>query len=173
MESQHTSVTRFFREQRALLASLLLFGLFLVELASLHRFTLYDLMVYDWMQEYRSCALDRVASFLKYWTTKPYLTVSLILFVAGWLAYRRRWRELSCFAVIAIGGALLSEWVKEFVSRPRPSALSFIDYGNSFPSGHVPARRRFLAPLIIFLVNPASANGVDATSRPPASWAWF
>ena len=65
MESRHTSVTRFFREQRVLLASLLLFGLFLVELALLHRFTLYDLMVYDWMQEYRSCALDRVASFLK------------------------------------------------------------------------------------------------------------
>ena len=126
MESRHTSVTRFFREQRALLACLLLFGFFLGELALFHRFTLYDLMVYDWMQEYRSCALDRVASFLKYWTTKPYLTVALVLFVAGWLAYRRRWRELSGFAVIAIGDALLSEWVKEFVSRPRPSALSFI-----------------------------------------------
>ena len=81
MESQHTSVTRFFREQRALLASLLLFGLFLVELALLHRFKLYDLMVYDWMQQYRSCALDRAASFLKYWTTKLYLTVALVLFV--------------------------------------------------------------------------------------------
>jgi hypothetical protein len=54
-----SAVTRFFREHRALLASLLLFGLFLVELASLHRFALYDLMVYDWVQEYRSCALDR------------------------------------------------------------------------------------------------------------------
>jgi len=62
VENQHVSVTRFFHEQRALLASLLLFGLFLVELALLHRFTLYDLMVYDWMQEYRSCALDRVAA---------------------------------------------------------------------------------------------------------------
>jgi hypothetical protein len=59
VESRHTSVTRFFREQRVLLASLLLFGLFLVEFALLHRFKLYDLMVYDWMQEYRSCALDR------------------------------------------------------------------------------------------------------------------
>ena len=86
MENQHVSVTRFFREQRVLLASLLLFGLLLVELASLHRFTFYDLMVYDWVQEYRSCVLDRVASFLKYWTTKPYLTVALLLFVAGWLA---------------------------------------------------------------------------------------
>jgi len=60
--------------------------LFLVVLASLHRFTLYDLLVYDWMQQYRSYALDRAASFLKYWTTKPYLTVALVLFVAGWLA---------------------------------------------------------------------------------------
>ena len=63
--------------------------------------------------------------------------MALVLFVAGWLAYRCRRRELSCFAVIAIGGALLSEWVKEFGSRPRPSALSFSGYGNSFPSGHV------------------------------------
>ena len=154
MENQHVSVTRFFREQRVLLASLLLFGLFLVELALLHRFTLYDLMVYDWMQEYRSCALDRVASFLKYWTTKPYLTVALILFVAGWLAYRRRWRELSCFTVIAIGGALLSEWVKEFVSRPRPSALSFSDYGTSFPSGHVTSAATIFGAAYYFLGEP-------------------
>jgi len=35
----------------------------------------------------------------------------------GWVAYRRRWRDLSCFAITVIGGALLSEWVKEFVSH--------------------------------------------------------
>ena len=158
MENQRVSVTRFFREQRVLLASLLLFGLFLVELASLHRFTLYDLMVYDWMQEYRSCALDRVASFLKYWTTKPYLTVALVLFVAGWLAYRRRWRELSCFAVIAIGSALLSEWVKEFVSRPRPSASSFSDYGTSFPSGHVTSAATIFGAAYYVLCKPCAGQ---------------
>ena len=115
-------------------------------------------MVYDWMQEYRSCALDRVASFLKYWTTKPYLTVALVLFVAGWLAYRRRWRELSCFAVIAIGGALLSEWVKEFVSRPRPSALSFSDYGTSFPSGHVTSAATIFGAAYYFLGKPCAGQ---------------
>jgi len=36
-----------------------------------------------------------------------------------------------------------------------------------------PAQRRFLAALIMFLVNPAPANGGDATSRPSASSAWF
>jgi membrane-associated phospholipid phosphatase len=80
--------------------------------------------------------------------------VALVLFVAGWLAYRRRWRELSCFAVIAIGGALLSEWVKEFVSRPRPSALSFIDYGNSFPSGHVTSAATIFGAAYYFLGKP-------------------
>jgi len=76
VERQHTSVTRFFREQRALLASLLLFGLFLVELASLHRFTLYDLMVYDWC---RNIALALSIASQRDWMTSGNnrLTVNL------------------------------------------------------------------------------------------------
>jgi len=70
------------------------------------------------------------------------------------LSYRRRWRELGCFAVIAIGGALLSEWLKEFVSRPRPSALSFIDYGNSFPSGHLTSAATIFGAAYYFLGKP-------------------
>jgi membrane-associated phospholipid phosphatase len=91
--------------------------------------------------------------------------VALVLFVAGWLAYRRRWRELSCFAVIAIGGTLLSEWVKEFVSRPRPSALSFSDYGNSFPSGHVTSAATIFVAAYYFLGKPcAEAQAVEKST---------
>ena len=89
------------------------------------------------MQGFRSCALDRVALFLKYWTTTPYLTVGFTAFLVSWLGYRKRWQSLATFAIIVIGGALLSEWFKEFVARPRPSALWFVEDGNSFPSGHV------------------------------------
>jgi len=74
------------------------------------------------------------------------------------LAYRRRWRELGCFAVIAIGGALLSEWLKEFVSRPRPSALSFIDYGNSFPSGHLTSAATIFGAAYYFLGEPCGGQ---------------
>lgn len=89
------------------------------------------------MQAYRSCSMDRIASILRDWTTRPYATVVLVTAVAGWLAHRGRWQDFGRLALIIMGGALLSEWVKELVSRPRPSALAFIDYGNSFPSGHV------------------------------------
>ena len=53
------------------------------------------------------------------------------------LVYHRRWEDIIALSIIAIGGALLCEWLKLFVSRPRPSSLAFINYGNSFPSGHV------------------------------------
>jgi undecaprenyl-diphosphatase len=114
-----------------------LLGLFVAELVWLHGLTHYDLAVYDWMQAYRSCGLDRLALSMRYWTTKPYATVALVLAVSGWLLYLRRWQDLGRVALITIGGALLCEWIKLLVSRPRPSALAFIDYGSSFPSGHV------------------------------------
>jgi len=137
VEKSTVSAAQFFREHRALLISLLLLGLFVAELVWLHRLTHYDLAIYDWMQAFRSCRLDRLALFLRYWTTKPYATVALVLAVAGWLLYLRHWQDFGRLALITIGGALLCEWTKLLVSRPRPSALAFIDYGSSFPSGHV------------------------------------
>jgi undecaprenyl-diphosphatase len=132
-----SSVTFFCQKHFKLLLALLLFGLAVVELASLHPLMAYDLMAHDWMQGFRSCALDRAALFLKYWTTTPYPTVVFAVFLASWLAYGKHWQSLASFAIIVIGGALLSEWFKELVARPRPSALWFVQDGNSFPSGHV------------------------------------
>ncbi|GEM_PF-1711073 len=137
MEQSSAPAAHFFRGHPALFASLLLLGIFLVVLVRLDRLAPYDLAVYDWMQAYRSCRLDRLASFLRYWTTKPYATVALVTVVGGWLLYRGRWQDFGRLALIIIGGALLCELIKLLVSRPRPSALAFVDYGNSFPSGHV------------------------------------
>ena len=134
---QLSSVTFFCQKHFKLLLALFLFGLAVVELASLHPLMAYDLMAHDWMQGFRSCALDRAALFLKYWTTTPYPTVVFAVFLASWLAYGKNWQSLATFAIIVIGGALLSEWFKELVARPRPSALWFVQDGNSFPSGHV------------------------------------
>ena len=134
---QLSSLTLFCQKHFKLLLALLLLELAVLELASLHPLMAYDLMVHDWMQGFRSCALDRVAVFLKYWTTTPYVTIAFTVFFASWLAYGKRWQSLATFAIIVIGGALLSEWFKELVARPRPSALWFVEDGNSFPSGHV------------------------------------
>lgn len=137
MEKPTGSAAPFFRAHPALLISLFLLGLFVAELIWLHRLTYYDLAVYDWMQTYRSCGMDRLALAMRYWTTKPYGTVTLLLALSGWLLYLRRWQDLGRLALIAIGGALLCEWIKLLVLRPRPSALAFVEYGASFPSGHV------------------------------------
>ena len=120
---QLSSVPLFCQKHFKLLLALFLFGLAVVELASLHPLMAYDLMAHDWMQGFRYCALDRVALFLKYWTTTPYLTVGFTAFLVSWLGYRKRWQSLATFAIIVIGGALLSEWFKEFVNIILPSML--------------------------------------------------
>jgi len=85
--------------------------------------------------------------------------VALVLFVAGWLAYRRRWRELSGFAVITIGGALLSEWVKSSChGRGRARYPLSIDYGNSFPSGHVTSAATIFGAGYYFLGKPCGGQ---------------
>ncbi len=127
---------RHLANRRVLIFSGLLFGLFLLELASLNLLVPFDLRIHTWIQEHRACGLDKAATILKDWTTAPFATVLVIVTVAGLLAYRRRWQDLVSFIVIVAGAALLGEWVKALVSRARPSALSFVDYGNSFPSGH-------------------------------------
>jgi membrane-associated phospholipid phosphatase len=140
------------------IVSVLFFGALFVELISLRQIAIHDLQVYDWIQEYRSCALDRVGSFLNYWTTTPYGTIALILSASGWLGFRGRWQDLGRFAVIVIGGALLSAWIKEFVSRPRPSALSFVEYGSNFPSGHVTSASTIFGSAYYFLCTPATTK---------------
>lgn len=136
MESEPRESRRRLLNRRLLLFSSVLFALFLLDLVSLNLLVPLDSSIHSWVQEHRTCGLDRAASILKDWTTTPYATAVLVLAVAGILAYRRRWQDLGSFFIITVGAALLNEWVKEFVSRARPSALSFVDYGNSFPSGH-------------------------------------
>jgi len=117
--------------------SLTFFFLVTLELIFLSELVPIDFLVQQWIQDYRSCDLDNLAQLIKIWTSAPYLFSTIIVTIAGILLYRRRWEDIVCFVIIAAGGALVCEWLKLFVSRPRPSALAFIDYGNSFPSGHV------------------------------------
>ena len=95
MRTQRLSSLTHCQKHLTLLLALFLLGLAVVELASLHPLMAYDLMAHDWMQRFRSCARDRVALFLKYWTTTPYLTVGFTAFLASWLAYGKRWQSLA------------------------------------------------------------------------------
>jgi membrane-associated phospholipid phosphatase len=117
--------------------SLTLFTLLIVELVFLPLLIPLDSFVQQWLQDFRYCDLDRLALFVKNWTSSPYLYITIVGTAACVLVYQRRWKDIIALSIIAIGGALLCEWLKLFVARPRPSSLAFINYGNSFPSGHV------------------------------------
>jgi len=117
--------------------SLTLFTLLIVELAFLALLIPLDSFVQQWIENFRYCDLDRLALFVKNWTSTPYRYITIVGTAVCVLVYHRRWEDIIALSIIAIGGALLCEWLKLFVTRPRPSSLAFINYGHSFPSGHV------------------------------------
>ncbi len=154
MEPEPSQTHRRRVKHRLLFVSGLLIALFVLELASVKLLVPYDLLFHRWIQEQRTCALDQVARILKDWTTAPYATAVLVLGAAGFFACRRRWQDLGSFFIITVGAALLGEWVKAFVSRARPAALSFVDYGSSFPSGHIISAVTILGA-IYYLFSPS------------------
>jgi membrane-associated phospholipid phosphatase len=83
------------------------------------------------------------------------VTIPLRIGVAGWLAFRRRWAQLSAFVLavaiseIAIGG------LKAWVERPRPPQPLIETTGFSFPSGHAIAGSVTAAALVMVLLPPS------------------
>jgi len=95
----------------------------------------FDFFAHQWVQEQRSCALDHLATAIEERT--PEIAVLFALLTLGTLVYLRRWKEIFCVILIVVGGALICEWCKILLERPRPSVLPSVTWGNSFPSGHV------------------------------------
>ena len=60
------------------------------------------------------------------------------LFVAGYLALRRKYRPLILLVVASAGGGLLDAGLKDLIGRGRPSIVPHLMevHSQSFPSGH-------------------------------------
>lgn len=88
--------------------------------------------------------------------------IALLVIVAGFLAFQRRWRAALVFAGIVLSGRAIVELIKTLVDRPRPAfdVHPVTVSSLSFPSAHaansmitllaiallvVPARRRTVA----------------------------
>ena len=104
-----------------------------------------DIMVYGWIERQRECDLSRLLS-----SEWPLVTlVILVVLLLGYLCHQRRWAEAVHGTAIVVIGGFLGELLKTVFERARPSVISPLLVGNSFPSGHT-AGAVFLAGTMSF-----------------------
>jgi membrane-associated phospholipid phosphatase len=89
-------------------------------------------------------ALDFIGST---WVTAP-----LMVAVAGFLAFRRRWEAMTSWVLAMFVSQLLIGPVKDLYARPRPPMPLVDTTGFSFPSGHATAGAAIAVALVIVLV---------------------
>ncbi len=81
------------------------------------------------------------------WVTAPVMVV-----VAAYLAFRRRWEAMTTWVLAMFVSQLLIGPVKDLYARPRPPLPLADTTGFSFPSGHATAGAAIAVALVIVLV---------------------
>lgn len=115
--------------------ALLFLALASIEICGLAWLVPLDASTLQWILAQRSCSLDYGMFVLQ----DRALTALILLGGAAclWLCSRRRWREAGRLVLVVVVGSFLCELLKTGIERGRPSTLSALTTGNSFPSGHV------------------------------------
>ncbi|HUQ62200.1 MAG TPA: phosphatase PAP2 family protein [Acidimicrobiales bacterium] len=80
----------------------------------------------------------------------------LRILALGVLAWKRRWVQLSAFALAIVSSEILIGTVKVLYERPRPPGSLIDTSGFSFPSGHAIAGAVTAVGLVIVLLQPGS-----------------
>lgn len=95
-------------------------------------------------------AVARILDFIgSGWVTWP-----VIVAVACWLAWRRRWEAFLSWVLTMAASQVLIGPVKDWYMRPRPSMSLVETTGWSFPSGHSVAGAAISVALVIVLIPP-------------------
>ena len=115
--------------------SLVCLGLAVCELICLPWLTALDAAAYRWIQTLRSCQVDSLATFLKQLPILSLIVFGTLSILS--LSIRRQWAATWHASWVIIAGAFLCELLKTDLERARPSVLSPMLVGNSFPSGHI------------------------------------
>ena len=90
------------------------------------------------------------------WVNWPLRLIALLL-----LAVRRRWLQLSAFALAVASSEVLIGFAKDLYDRARPVGALVETSGASFPSGHAVAGAVTAVGLVVVLLPPGRAR-----------WAW-
>lgn len=91
----------------------------------------------------------------------PWINWPLRVAALALLAVKRRWVQLTAFALAIVTSELLIGPVKALYERPRPPASVVATHGFSFPSGHAVAGAVTAVGLVLVLLPPG-----------PRRWAW-
>jgi undecaprenyl-diphosphatase len=91
----------------------------------------------------------------------PWINWPLRVAALALLAVKRRWVQLTAFALAIVTSELLIGPVKALYERPRPPASVVATHGFSFPSGHAVAGAVTAVGLVLVLLPPGSRR-----------WAW-
>ncbi|HEV8254776.1 MAG TPA: phosphatase PAP2 family protein [Vicinamibacteria bacterium] len=77
----------------------------------------------------------------------PQVVTVLSVLVITWLLIARSHRRLYAFAAAVLGSAVLTQALKAYFQRARPSSPLVLAHGYSFPSGHSMAAMTFYGTL--------------------------
>lgn len=104
------------------------------------------------MLSHRHGVLTAIAKVFNILGTTP-VTLPVRIYVAGYLAFRRRWWHFAAFvAAVVISEALIGT-LKHLYDRPRPPVHPLVSIsGASFPSGHAVATSVTVAAIVIAFV---------------------
>jgi membrane-associated phospholipid phosphatase len=83
-----------------------------------------------------------------------YVTLSVRIAIAGYLALRRRWWHMAAFAAAVVLSEVLIGPLKNVYDRARPPGSLVATSGASFPSGHAIAASVTVVAAVIALVPP-------------------
>lgn len=107
-----------------------------------------DAAVYNWVEYYRGCESSRLLSVD--WPLGA--LVFLVLIVGCYLCVRGHWYDAWHGTAIIVVGGFLAELLKTVFERARPSGISPLLVGNSFPSGHTTGAVLLAGTLAFWLV---------------------
>ena len=113
----------------------------------------WDLAVFHATDDIRIGPLTLLARFLNV-LGGGVVTIPLRIAVAGWLAFRTRWRALATWLLTWAAAELILRWAKAYFERGRPPDALVDTLGNSFPSGHAVAAAATGVALVLVLLPP-------------------
>ena len=113
----------------------------------------FDTMVYHWVDDIRNTPLTWLAKALNF-IGSGVVTIPLRILVAGFLAFRRRWRAFGAWLLTWLVAEVSLTVAKAAFDRPRPPNPLVATTGASFPSGHAVAASAIAVALVLALTPP-------------------